>query len=242
MAETPRGSFPRIRVLVVDERPILRDVVRLACEAHPSLEVVAEAATGEEAIEGCARLRPDVLATDITLPDMDGPELTRRLRRQGSPTHVIVLSTSDDPGALYRSLRAGAEAYLSRSWGVANLALVIEQVASGRSGFTPGQHREAVADFGRFLRQARDTSRLFSLLTARELEILRRLCDGATVQRVASALHVSPKTVEAHITKLYRKLGVRTRVQAVARATGLDLFGLRREAQPGRSAGPAKIA
>ncbi len=220
------GRGDPVGVLIVDEHPVFRGVVRLACEASPALEVVGEAGDGQRALEAIRRLRPDVVVIDLALPAIDGLEVARRLRRDGLGTGVLVLTARHDDEAVLGCIRAGADGYLSKTAGVGLIREAIETVASGGRVFTPEQERAAIEELGRMARQAREASGVAASLTPRELEILGLVARGLTMKQVASRLGVSPRTVESHIAKLYRKLGVRTRVQAVARGAQLGLVDL----------------
>jgi len=227
MSETSsQGNGRDLGVLIVDVHPVIRGVVRLACDASPLLRVVGEAADGEGALEMCRRLSPDVMVLDPALPGVDGLEVTRRLRSEGSPVGILVLAGRTDDQTLLECIRAGADGFLAKNAGVRSITEAIETIGGGGRVFTEEQERAAVAELGRMARQAREVSGVVARLTPRELEVLGLLGHGLTMKQVASRLGLSPRTVESHIAKLYRKLGVRTRVQAVARGASLGLIDL----------------
>lgn len=220
-----RGETGPIRVLIVDDLPVLRGVIRQACEAAPGLEVVGEGGEGDDLVETCRRLDADVLVLSLGLGDLDRLEAVRRLR-ESSPTKVLVLTGRTDDQAVFECIRAGAHGYLGRTAGIQLIRGAIEAVAAGGRVFTPEQERGAIVALGRLTRHAREASDVTGSLTRRELEILRFLARGFSMKQVALRLGVSPRTVESHITKLYRKLGARTRVQALSRAASLGLVDL----------------
>jgi DNA-binding NarL/FixJ family response regulator len=222
----PRPPARRIRILIVEGHPVLSGVARLACEASPNLEVVGESGGGYEALAACAELEPDVLVLDLSLPDLDGLEVARRLRTSGSEAKILVLTGRTDYETVFESVRAGVDGYLEKTAGVRSIVDAIQKVARGERVFTPEQERGAVSELGRMARQAREASGLRENLTPRELEILGYVSYGLTVKQVATRLGLSPRTVESHIGKLYRKLGVSNRVQAVSRASSLGLIEL----------------
>ena len=214
------------RVLIVEGHPVLREVVRTACDASPLLHVVGEARTGEEALEACRTVEPDVVLLDLTLPGMDGLEVARRLRGQGNDVRILVVSGRADDQTVFESIRAGVDGFLEKTASVRYITDALVRVAAGERVFTRDQERAAIAELGRLARRAREASGLVPSITPRELEVLGHLSRGLTMRQVASRLGVSIRTVETHVAKLYRKLGASNRVQALARATDLRLIDL----------------
>ena len=222
-----RDPLPPARILVVEDHPVLRGVIRLACEHSTGLEVIGEVDDGEAALEACRADRPDVMVLDLKLPGrIQGLEVARTIRGEGLPVKILVLTGRTDDQAVFESVRAGVDGYLEKTAGVRFIADALQRVAQGERVFTPDQERGAMAELGRLARQSRLSSGLRATLTPRELEILERVSEGLTVKQVATRLGLSPRTVEAHIAKLYRKLGVRNRVQAISRASSLGLIEL----------------
>src|SRR2546421_3485080 len=226
MSTGPRSRRPlAIRVLIADDQPIMRDVARMACEEHGAL-VVGEAAGGAEAVEETLRLGPDVLVLDLDLHDVDGFEVSRRLRAAGCRVRILGTTGEGGPAAVFRALRTGIGGLLDGLGVVSGLPQALKALTSEGRAFTAEQEEVALAQFEVFLRRARDRSRLASSLTEREREVLRLICTGMTTGQMATRLGVTAGTVEAHITKAYRKLGVRSRVQAVARAVEAGITDL----------------
>jgi DNA-binding NarL/FixJ family response regulator len=215
------------RVLVVEDHAVIRGVIRLACEHAYGLEVVGEVETGEAALERCRADGPDVMVLDLALPGpLQGLEVARTLRAEGNPVRILVLTGSTDDQTLFESTRAGIDGYLQKTVGVRFIADALRRVARGERVFSRDQERAMLSELGRLARQTRKVSGAQSTLTERELEILEYVAVGLTVKQVASRLGLSPRTVETHLAKLYRKLGVRNRVQALARAASLGLIDL----------------
>ncbi|MDP9483524.1 MAG: response regulator transcription factor [Chloroflexota bacterium] len=213
------------RVLVVEDHEVIRGVIKLACEHAPGLQVVAEVETAEAGLERCRTVEPDVIVLDLSLPgELQGLDLVRRLRAEGNPVRILVLTARTDDRTVFESIRAGVDGYMEKTAGVRFIADALGRVARGERVFTPGQERGAMSELGRLARQARAVSGARAQLTARELEILEHIGLGLTVKQVASRLGLSPRTVETHLAKLYRKLGVRNRVQALSRASALGLI------------------
>jgi two-component system nitrate/nitrite response regulator NarL len=191
------------------------------------LRVVTEVEDGTAALEAVRCERPDVVVLDLALPgEVQGLQVARTIRAEGLPTRILVVTARTDDRAIFESIRAGADGFLEKTMGVRFIADAIARVARGERVFTPGQERAAVSELGRMARRTRDRAHAKGRLTDRELEILEYVALGLTVKQVATRLEVSPRTIESHIARLYRKLGVRNRVQAISRAASLRLIRL----------------
>jgi DNA-binding NarL/FixJ family response regulator len=213
----------RVRVLIVDDHPMVREVVAMGCSRRPSLEVVGQAGDGIEALEQCECLRPDVVVLDLGLPGMDGFKVLARIRDRFPATKVMILSGRDDRSAVFESVRLGAHGYLVKTGLVAEIASAVEAVARGTEVFSVHQQQALHAELGDRIRRARRSASLLGELTRREREVLRHLVMGLNTRTTADRLGISQRTVEAHLRGLYRKLGVRNRVQAVRQAADLGL-------------------
>jgi DNA-binding NarL/FixJ family response regulator len=206
-----------IRVLVVDDQPLIRAGFNKMVEARPDLEVVGEAADGAEAIEQARRLAPDVVLMDVRMPGMDGLEATRRLAGPGtaSPTKVLILTTFDLDEYVYEALRAGASGFLLKDAPPEELAAAIRVVAAGEALLAPSVTRRLIQ---RFVDQAppraADAGAL-KRLTDREVQVLRLVARGLSNAQIAEELVVSETTVKSHVAHLLMKLGLGDRVQAV---------------------------
>ena len=211
-------------VLLVDDHPMLRKIVRLSCDELPNLQVVGEAADGPAALEAFAKHRPDVVVLDVGMPGMSGLEVARQIKRDGPETKVLILSGRIDQDSLLGSMRAEVDGYLEKSSRIESIAHAIEAVARGRSLFTDEQEKLAYGQLRTMVRRAREMSRVEAKLTPREIEVLQLISEGLTTRQMAGRLTMSQRTVESHISKLYRKMGVRSRVQAVAKASELGLL------------------
>lgn len=224
---TDAETTTSFRVLVVEDHAVIRGVIRLACEHAYGLEVIGEVETGEEALERCRADRPDVIVLDLALPGLlQGLDVARALRAEDNPVRILILTGSSDDQTLFESIRIGIEGYLEKTVGVRFIADALRRVARGERVFSRDQERAMLAQLGRLARQTREASGAQSNLTEREIEILEYVAVGLTVKQVASRLGLSPRTVETHLAKLYRKLGVRNRVQALSRAVSLRLIDL----------------
>jgi DNA-binding NarL/FixJ family response regulator len=216
-----------VRVLIADQHPVLRGVIRLACESTAGLEVVAETGTGAATLDAAIRAEPDVVVMDLVFSDADGVALIGRLRERGYAGAILVATERVDGATVLDCLRLGVQGYTEKVSAIRTIAGKIRAVARGDRRVDPELEQAAVMALGAFARQAREGSAIASLLTPREQEILELMSVGLTMRQIATRLHISPRTVETHVAKLYRKLSVRTRVQAVARAASLGLIDLR---------------
>jgi DNA-binding NarL/FixJ family response regulator len=196
----------RIRVLIVEDHHVVRKGLAALLSAVPEVEVVGEASDGVEAVACYGSLQPDVTLMDLRLPNMGGVEAITRIRRDFPTAHFIVLTTFDGDEDIYRSLQAGAKAYLLKGMTCEELVSTIHAVHSGRT-FIPPQIAEKLA--------ARMS---WQDLTARELRVLERIVAGRANKEIALDLKISETTVKSHVNSLLGKLGVADRTQAATLA------------------------
>ena len=221
----PTTTHAPARVLVIEDHPLIRSIIRIACEQTPGLEILGELDNGSSALEACRELAPDVVLLDLSLPgELQGLDLARAIREEGLPVRILVLTARTDEEALFESVILGVEGFLEKTSGVRAIADALNRVAGGERIFTQAQMRGAVAELGRRARQAREETGARPNLSAREIEVLEHAARGFTVGQIARRLVLSPRTVETHLANAYRKLGVGNRVQALARASGLGLI------------------
>ena len=212
-------------IVVADTHPIVRGAVRLSCSSIPGLEVVQEVDSAPALVAACEERRPDVAVLDLSFPE--GLEVVRELTERRLAGAVVVLTDRTDGPVVLEALRLGVQAYLVKASALGSVGRQIERVLRGERVISPELERVAVAELGRFAQLAREGTQVRARLTPREHEILVLLGRGYTMQQIATRLGISPRTVETHVGKLYRKLDVRTRVQAVSRAVSLGLIELR---------------
>ena len=207
-----------IRVLLVDDQPLLRTGFRMILDAAPDLTVVGEAADGLEAIEQADRLRPDVVVMDIRMPRLDGVEATRRL---GDDAKVLILTTFELDEYVVEALRAGASGFLLKDAPAEKLVDAIRVVAAGEAVVAPSVTRRLLDRFARSLPPAADDGHEqpeLPALTAREREVLVLMARGLSNAEIAGELVVGETTVKTHVGRVLSKLGARDRVQAVVQA------------------------
>jgi two-component system, NarL family, nitrate/nitrite response regulator NarL len=213
-------------VLVIAVHPVIAGVVRLACEAADDLELIAAIDDPDAGVAAAATSESDVIVLDLDLRGTDVLELLRRLRSAAEPAAILALSDRAEGAVALDALRGGVDGFLVKADGLRTVGDAIRRVAVGERVIDPKAERAAAAHLPTFARQARESSGAGTSVTKRERQVLRYLAEGLTMRQIASRLNISPRTVETHVEKLYRKLGVRTRVQAVRRGAALHLIAL----------------
>ena len=211
-----------IRVLLADDEALLRGGVGMILGAQPDIEVVGEAADGAEAVELARRLAPDVVLMDVRMPGMDGLEATRRLMLNGDPK-VIVLTTFDLDEYVYGAIRAGAVGFLLKTAPPAELAGAVRAAVRGDALLAPEVTRRLLEEFARRPPPGAATPPALAQLTERERDVLMLIARGCSNGEIARELIVGEATVKTHVNRIFAKLGLRDRVQAVVLAyeTGL---------------------
>ena len=200
-----------IRALVVDDHPLFRDGLVALLATLPDVEVVASVGTGEDAVRSVATHAPDIVLMDLNLPGMPGLEATRRIVASAPATAVLVLTMVDDDQSVMAALRVGARGYLLKGASQEEVLAALRAVAAGGAVFGP-----RVA--GHVLRGGGGRG---AVLTDREAEVLAMIADGRSNPEIATALGISLKTVQNHVSRVLTKLQVRDRTQAALRARGL---------------------
>ncbi|MGY1696064.1 response regulator [Geodermatophilus sp. SYSU D00814] len=207
-----------IRVLLVDDQPLLRTGFRLILQSEPDVEVVGEAGDGEVALSQVRALRPDVVLMDIRMPRMDGVEATRRLAELPDPPRVLVLTTYDLDEYVVDSLRAGASGFLLKDVPAEDLVDAVRVVHRGEAVVAPRVTRRLLDRFARLLPAAGQDPPSLDGLTEREHQVLLLVARGMSNAEIAAELVLSETTVKTHVSNVLMKLGLRDRVQAVVLA------------------------
>jgi DNA-binding NarL/FixJ family response regulator len=204
-----------VRVVVVDDDPMVRTGLGLILGGRADLDVVGSAADGAAALALVTDTRPDVVVMDIRMPVMDGIEATRRIAAGNAPTRVLVLTTFDLDEYVFGALQAGASGFLLKDTRAEDLIAAVQTIAAGEAVVAPSVTRRLIAHFlATAPGPAPRTDRL-DVLTAREREVLSLIAHGRSNTEIAHDLNLSPSTVSTHINRLLAKLNLRDRVQAV---------------------------
>jgi len=214
-----------IRVLLADDQALLRGAFKVLLASEPDVEVVGEAADGEEAINQVRALRPDVVLMDIRMPRLDGLEATRAIARDPdlASTHVLILTTFEVDEYVFEALRAGASGFLLKECEPAELLQAIRIVARGEALLAPSVTRRLIAAFAAQPTRAPAAPQALAELTDREREVMALVGAGRTNDEIAEALVITPATAKTHVSRAMAKLGARDRAQLVVLAyeTGL---------------------
>jgi DNA-binding NarL/FixJ family response regulator len=215
-----------IRLLLVDDQALFREGLHTLLSVHDEVQVVGEAANGEEALQQVARLSPDVVLMDVRMPVLDGVAATRQICRAYPASRVIMLTTFDDDEYVFEGLRAGAAGYLLKDVSSGKLLEAIRATAAGESFLQPSVAAKVVAELNRLAERSDRplVQPLVEPLSERELEILQAVAAGESNREIANQLFIAEGTVKNHVTNILGKLGVRDRTQAALRARELGII------------------
>jgi DNA-binding NarL/FixJ family response regulator len=222
-----------IRVLLVDDQTLIRQGIRLLLEIEPDIQVVGQAANGQEALQQAELLHPEVILMDVRMPGMDGVAATRELGMRFPEMKVIILTTFEDDETVFEGLKAGARGYLLKDISSEEMAAAVRKVAAGEALIQSRITGKVLAEFSR-LASASDRGTAFKpggspeslpvALTERELEVLQALARGLSNREIAGQLVITEGTVKNHVSNLIDKMGVRDRTQAVLKGQELGLI------------------
>jgi DNA-binding NarL/FixJ family response regulator len=204
-----------ITVVLIDDQELVRTGFRMILETEDGVEVVGEAADGEEGITVTRQLRPDVVLMDVQMPKIDGLEATRRIvQEEGLPSRIVILTTFERDDYVFEALRAGASGFLLKNSPPEDLARAVRVVAGGDALLAPTVTRRVIEGFVQRPAPASAEVEL-GRLTERETEILQLLATGKSNAELAAHLYVGEGTIKTHVSHLLSKLGLRDRMQAV---------------------------
>jgi DNA-binding NarL/FixJ family response regulator len=215
-----------VRIVLVDDQPLIRASLQMVVTDAPDLTVVGEAGDGAEAVRLAAELRPDVVVMDIRMPGMDGVEATRRVLEADGACRVLMLTTFDDDEYVYGALRAGAAGFLVKDMALDDILTAVRVVASGDALIAPSVTRRLIAAFAAPAAASPPPETRLDV-TDREQEVLTLIGRGLSNAEIAAALVLSVTTVKTYVTRLLAKLGARDRVQLVILAYEAGLVSVR---------------
>ena len=212
----------KIRLLVADDHAIMRDGIRALVSLHEDIEIVGEAATGQEAIAKAQELMPDVIIMDIAMPGLDGLEATRRILKANPKAKVLVLSQYDDKEYIISAIKAGSTGYVPKRALGSELVSAIRAVYHGGSFLYPSAATALIQDYR--LQALEGDS--YDQLTPREREVLKLIAEGHTSREIAEMLFISLKTVMGHRAKIMEKLGLHNRTELIKYAMRKGVLSL----------------
>ena len=209
-----------IRVILADDHAVVRKGIREFLETDEALNVIAEAANGDEALKLILELQPDVAVLDIQMPGQSGIEVTRAVRAARLPVGLLLLTAFDDLPYIRAALQAGANGYVLKTAEAQDIIDAVQAVHEGKSAIDPAITRKLLAQ----MNQPEMAEAPLEPLTERELEVLRLTAKGYTNKAIGAQLAISDRTVQGHLAKIYDKLHAASRTEAVMRAVSLGLI------------------
>ncbi|MFJ7778753.1 response regulator [Streptomyces yangpuensis] len=217
-----------VRVVLVDDQPLVRSGLSVLMAGQPDLEVVGEASDGAEAVRLVGEVRPDVVVMDIRMPGMDGIEATRLITAGAGTARVLILTTFDEDDHVYGALRAGASGFVVKDMALDDLLTAVRVVAAGDALIAPGVTRRLIADFvgrpaGGRVGAPERAPRPVEGITEREREVLTLVGQGRSNTEIAQDLFITVATAKSHVSRLLTKLGARDRVHLVITAYDMGL-------------------
>jgi DNA-binding NarL/FixJ family response regulator len=212
-----------IRVLLADDHKMLREGLRRSL-SEEGFDIVGEAENGDQAVRLATELQPDIVLMDVSMPELDGVEATRAIRKEDRAPQVIMLTMHADKEVLADAIRAGASGYLVKDCSIEEIAEAIRMAMQGDTALSP-QLAATMLDEVRRL-DIPDTAEDDRVITKREEEVLQLIADGCSTPEVAAQLYISQKTVKNHLASIYQKLDARDRTQAVLQAVRMGIVHL----------------
>jgi len=213
-------NMETIRLFVADDHALFREGLRALFSATPGIEIVGEAANGDETVALVGELQPDIILMDINMPGIDGIQATRQIQRANPPIGVIIVTMLEEDASLFAAMRAGARGYVLKGAHHQELLQTVRAVASGQVLFGPSTASRIMGFFHDIEADLKPSlsEETFPELTPRELEVLELIAQGANNSQIAEQLVITDKTVRNHITSIFSKLQVADRAQAIIKA------------------------
>jgi two-component system response regulator NreC len=213
----------KTRILICDDHTLFAEGIKAMLRNEPTLEVVGEARDGRQAVDLVKDLKPDVLLMDVSMPDMNGFDATRRIREFDESVKILILTMHDEEEHVARCLEAGASGYIIKDAPAAQLIYAIETVQKGERYLSPVVLKKVVAGY---MKGSQRPQTSYDRLSGREREILKLLAEGLSVKEIAIRLNLSVKTVEVHKYNLMRKIDVHDRAELIKYAIQKKLIAV----------------
>lgn len=213
----------KVKVLIADDHAMIRDGVKSLIRQNKELIVVGEAQSGKETLEKFEKLKPDLLILDISMPDLNGMEVSREILSQDPSAKIVILSMYDDEDYISRCLEYGVKGYVVKNESGGELEYAISAVLQGKNYFSRQAQDVIFKKYSQNVTRKKQKEEVIHL-TQREREIIKLIAEGLTSQQMADQLFISPRTVETHRANVMKKVGVKNAVELVKKAQQLEII------------------
>jgi len=222
------NSDQKLRVLLVDDHALFRRGLQMVLKQEPDIEVVGEAADGQEAVQKASELMPDVVLMDVKMPRRSGIEATEQLRELLPHVKILMLTISDEEADLYDAIKAGASGYLLKEISIDEVADAVRSVWAGQSRISPSMASKLLTEFAAMSRRAEERQQFPApRLTDREMDVLKLVAKGLNNRDISKELFISENTVKNHIRNILEKLHLHSRMEAVVYAVREKLLEIK---------------
>jgi DNA-binding NarL/FixJ family response regulator len=211
------------KILIADDHAMVRDGVKNLIKQNKDYIVVGEAASGKEALDQYESLKPDLLILDISMPDMNGMDVSKEILAHDPSANILILSMYDDEDYISRCLEFGVKGYVVKNEGSSELDYAIKSILQGKNYFSRQAQDVIFKKYSQNVAKKKQREDLIKL-TNREIEIIKLIAEGLTSQEMADKLFISPRTVETHRANLMKKVGVKNAIELVKKAQQLELI------------------
>jgi len=212
----------KVKVLIADDHPVVREGLSTMLSAEPDMTVVGETSNGVETVEKALATKPDVILMDLRMPILDGASAMQQIRARNKNVKFIVLTTYDTEEYVFKAIQAGAQAYLLKDVPSDEIVKAIRNVVEGKSVIEPAIAGRVLERFAQMMQQVSQ----LSVLSEREIEVLKLMAKGEFNKEIAATLSISESTVKTHIQSIFQKLDVKSRTEAIAKARTQGIIDL----------------
>lgn len=217
----------KIRILIADDHRVVREGLAAILKSRSDMDVVGEAVNGFEVIEKTKTLKPDVILMDISMPQMNGVQAARAVRKISPEIGIVVLTMHDDDATIFELVRTGVHGYLLKDADSSEIVKAIQSIYKGESIIHPSIARKILGEFSQLgSEQAKKAPRQMYNLSGREVDVLRRVAKGKTNKEIAGELHLSEKTIKNHVRNIFHKMGVYDRTEAAMKGVQEGIIDL----------------